>query len=391
MNIRVHENESNVGLFTISKTTLTLLLLYSSVLFLGLGFHLIYVSLLLLVTMQKPELVLKAKFRTSFITILILMTLFLIPQYIVGYHKITLDNPIISMLSVMFSVILYGLLLQQMEPKIIKNCIILLIIGIGFEALIIALYSFISDPSYYGYGRLYNPVLNRETNSPGAALKISILASVCVWYVFQKTSLIRKIGLVITVCALTLLATWLASRAYFVILGVSILASVILNLKLKNILRLSVFSVLGLFVFIYIFNSMDYSLFSKLYRLDGSLESARFMLLEEGLKNMSTHPFGGFSVDESLDNVKWFHNIFLDSARLAGWLPVLSLILLSTYAFVLFLDKRNSYSLFAGFIFAMVFLLMQQDVVVEAMIRFMVLIYFCAIFLGVRYKNGYSE
>src|SRR5690554_8186538 len=138
-----------------------------------------------------------------------------------------------------------------------------------------------------------------------------------------------------------------------------------LNLKFKNIGNFIFLSLLGLGCFYLLLQHFDISLFSRVNRLDGSLQSPRFLLWQDGFLKLLTHPLGGFSVDQTIDQVRWFHNIFLDAGRLAGWFPIVSLALFTFYSFVLFLQRKNKYSLFAGFMFAVVFALAQQDVVVE--------------------------
>lgn len=371
------------SLFSLKKDSASNFLLYSAVFFLGLGFHVVYVLVLLLFFAVKPSYLLRPTFRKSFLITFTLISLFLLPQYTIGYHQIEVDSPIFSLLSVMFSIVVFGGLLQQLSPIIIRNCIVILIVGIGVEALITIIYSLLQDLSYYGYGRLFNPIIDKEVNSPAAALKIACLASLCIWYILQQTVFLKKLLLLLFVATLTLLATWLASRAYFVITFLSLVLALILNFKTKNIVRVILFGTVGFLLFLMLFQNIDVSIFSRLNRLDGSLESARFLLWKDGFAKLLTHPVGGFSVDQTIDPVRWFHNVFLDSGRLAGWLPVFSLLIFTLYSFYLFLSKRNEHSLFAGFIFAIVFLLMQQDVVVEAMVRFLVLIYFCSILLGI--------
>lgn len=373
--------------FAIKKDSISVFLLYFSVFFLGLGFHVIYVFTLFLFSATKPTYLLQPTFNKSFLINLIFISLFLLPQYTIGYHQIELDNPILSMLSVMFSIFFFGIILQQLKPNIIKNCIILLIIGIGIDALISIIYSFLTNPIVYGYGLLYNPIYKTEINSPGAALKTACLSSMLIWSMFQDFTMKRKFFFILGISALTFFALWLASRAYFVIIFIALVFSVLLNLKLKNIVRLILFGIIGLLLFTLLFQNIDISIFNRLNRLDANLESPRFLLWKDGLRKLFTHPFGGFSVDQTINKVRWFHNIFLDAGRLAGWLPVIALLLFSTYSFWLYLKKKNKFTFFAGFIFAIVFILMQQDVVVEAMVRFLVLIYFCAILLGKSRKN----
>lgn len=357
-------------------------LLYSAVFLLGLGFHVAYIFILLLIFSVRPGYLLRPSFNKSFLVLFLLISVFLLPQYLVGYSQVTLDNPIASMLSVMFSIVMFGLLLQQLPPVIIRNSIVFFVVGVGVEALITVVYSFIDEPYFYGYGRLYNPFHDREENSPGAALKIACLSSVGIWFIFNNKSLYKKIALLAFVSFLTLLAAWLASRAYFVILFFALVLCVFINLRLKNIIIVVMLGGLGLISFYALFQNFDASIFSQLSRFDGGLESARFLLWKDGVVKLLTHPIGGFDVDQTIDPVQWFHNVFLDSARLAGWMPVLSLIAFVFYSFWLYLNKRNEYYLFAGFVFSIVFVIMQQDVVIEAMVRLLVLLYFCAILLG---------
>lgn len=369
--------------FALKKDSISNFLLYLAVFFLGLGFHIVYLPVLLFFIAAKPSYLLQPMLKKNFLIAFSLISLFLLPQYTIGYHQITVDNPVLSMLSVMFSIVVLGGLLQQLSPSIIKNCIVILIIGIGADALITIVYSLLQNSTYYGYGRLYNPIIGEEVNSPGAALKIASLTSICIWYIFQKIGFLQKLMLLTLISVLLLLAIWLASRAFFALIFLSLAFAFILNFKIKNIIRVTFFGVVGLLLFVILFQSIDISIFSRLNRLDGNLESARYLLWKDGFTKLLTHPIGGFSVDQTIDPVRWFHNIFLDSGRLAGWLPVFSLSMFALYSFYLFLNKRNEYSLFAGFIFAIVFLLMQQDVVVEAMVRFLVLTYFCSILLGI--------
>lgn len=391
MNAQMQKSVNNYKLLVLSKKTIEHFLFYLSVFFLGMGFHAVYVFLLFLFIMMKPKYLMKPSFKVSFSILFVLISLFLIPQYLIGYNQITVDHPLISMFAVMFSVVVYGLILQQMSPGIIKNSIFILILGIGAEALIIIVYSYSSNPLFYGYGLLYNPILNREVNSPGVALKIACLSALLIWELFQDRALYRKVFILLVVSLLVIASLWLASRAYFVIIFVSLSLSFILNVKLKSLFSILLLGLVGVISFYLLFQYFEVGAFSRVNRLDGSLESARFLLWKDGLSKLLSHPLGGFSVDQTIDPVRWFHNIFLDAGRLAGWIPVISLISFSFYSFMLFLQKRNQFYLFAGYMFVIVFMLMQQDVIVETMIRFLVLIYFCAILLGTGFNTNDKE
>lgn len=391
MNAQMQKSVNNSKFLVLSKKTIEHFLFYLSVFFLGMGFHAVYVFLLFLFIMMKPKYLMKPSFKVSFSILFVLISVFLIPQYLIGYNQITVDHPLISMFSVMFSVVVYGFILQQMSPGVIKNSIFILILGIGAEALITIVFSYSSNPLLYGYGLLYNPISNREVNSPGAALKIACLSALLIWELFQDRAFYRKVFILLVISLLVIASLWLASRAYFVIIFISLLMSVALNVKLRSLFSILFLGLLGVACFYSLLQYFEVSTFSRVNRLDGSLESPRFLLWKDGLSKLLSHPLGGFSVDQTIDPVRWFHNIFLDAGRLAGWIPVISLISFSFYSFMLFLQKRNQFYFFAGYMFVVVFMLMQQDVVVEAMIRFLVLIYFCAILLGTSFNTNNKE
>lgn len=365
------------------KLELSYIVLLAAVFSLGFGTHLLYVSLLIVYIIINPPIVIKASIDRDYLVLVILLSLFLIPQYTIGYNNTTLDNPILSMSSVMFGIVIFGLIGHTLSVDKMRGMVVFLVLGVGGEALTSILYSYYMDPILYGYGLLYNPIMDREINSPGAALKVSLLASMFMWFFFEKKRIFIKLFFLIGIIILSIFAAWLASRAYFVVVIIAFIIAFVLLINIKRALNALVVLLIAIFITPFTLDVLDISIFNQLNRLEGGLESARFLLWKDGFNKLLSHPFGGFSVDQEIDPVDWFHNIFIDAGRLAGWLPIFGLFLFLNYVFYLFLLNRNKHTFFAGFVFVVTFVLAQQDVVVEAMIRFIIILFFSAILLSI--------
>jgi len=112
------------------------------------------------------------------------------------------------------------------------------------------------------------------------------------------------------------------------------------------------------------------------------LESSRFDLYLIGLENIIYYPFGGFTVQHQLFGTSWFHNIILDSFRVAGWIPILFFIIATMYALKGLLIKNKSDDLILiVYIFLICFLIMQQDVIIEGNYLPLIIYYLCGIVL----------
>lgn len=365
---------------TLSKESLANLTLYMVFIFLGLGLHVIYVFFTLLYILQKPNILINIKIKTNFLIVLLLISIFLIPQYTIGYDYTTFDNPYLSMFSVYFSLLIIGYIFQLQDFEKQKYLISIILIGIGLEAIIAVSYSFLIDPFKYGYGLMYNPFLNEETNSPALANKLALLSTLCIFYFINSKSKIMKLLTFITIVVATIMSMWLASRAYFVLFFLSLFIVLMLNFRIKTIGYYFVFCILLFVVYLLVSSSIDLSIFSKLDRLSGSLESARFGLYADGWNKLLQNPFGGFTVNQQIDTVRWFHNIFLDAGRLAGWLPIIGLISFIIFTYYKYLVKKNKLKFqLPILVFTLVLILSQQDVVLEGMVRFILMIYFCSI------------
>ena len=118
---------------SIRKGSISDVLLYFAIFCLGLGFHAVYIFVLLVFFAVKPRYILNPVIKKSFACVFILISIFLIPQYVIGYQQMNLDSPLLSMLSVMFSIVVFGGLLQQLSPFFIKTALLSLLAELAWN------------------------------------------------------------------------------------------------------------------------------------------------------------------------------------------------------------------------------------------------------------------
>ncbi|EFH1078881.1 hypothetical protein BF124_004833, partial [Escherichia coli] len=98
------------------------------------------------------------------------------------------------------------------------------------------------------------------------------------------------------------------------------------------------------------------------------LKSARFELIQDGITKFLIHPLGGFTPNVSEYSGYWYHNIYLDSARVAGVISLIPFILSNLIVLISYLGYRNYRKRIKNpyfFISLITLIIMCQDVVLE--------------------------
>ena len=376
-------------------------LLYLSFLFLGFNKVYLYLPLLALFYFLKLPIILNIRINKKFTILLFLMLLSVLPLMTVGLNNLTIENPIIVLSVLFISIVLAGFALQYQNQHVKYIAIMLYILGVGVESLIIAGYSFLTDPILYGYGKVLNPFSGDEMNSPGTSNNLAILAILLLYLIFFLDNYLIKLFAIALVAITFAGAIFLGGRTFFVIVFIGIFLLAFSNLKIKNIAKILFYIMLATVVLILVITQIEelqlYLEFT-LNRFDNGLESNRFGHYAHGLSQILYYPFGGFTVDKSFEDTSWFHNVFLDNARIAGWLPVLALILGMGFIGLTIFKYKDEYYRFGFVVFVITFLIMQQDVVIEGNIRTLVLMYFSGILLlsskriiGSGYRDGRND
>lgn len=221
----------------------------------------------------------------------------------------------------------------------------------------------------YGYGLLFNPITNDIMNSPQIGNNLSVATCFFGFLVFSdKSSLIVRMICLLSVVLAIPAGIFTGARS-FVIISMVGLALVFFKLRFLSIQRILIPSILfALFVFLavpYLFLHFDFnqSLSFFLQRLENTRmdEDSRTVLLFEGVDLLLSNPLGGFNSNNHL----WFHNFFLDTARLGGFplLLVVAGIFLKPVNEIVACFK-NGFTLLPFLAFIAIIVLF-QDVVVE--------------------------
>ena len=178
----------------------------------------------------------------------------------------------------------------------------------------VSLYSF--SQGYLGYADIYDFYAREHVNSPQFAMLI--LISTVFIIEFSDIGRNRKYLLIFTLILISCI--YLQSRAALVIVIGYVFFKLISQLGIfKTILLILLFSFLGHAFINVILTQLDFGITERI--LNRGLESSRYKLLTFGFQHISDFPFGGLKAINagSTYNGVWFHNIYLDITRLAGY------------------------------------------------------------------------
>ncbi len=353
--------------------------------FLALGFgpYFLYLPLFALYFLLKANGVGDIKIKKQYLVLASLLFVSIIPLYVVGHQVITLENPLRAMAAALFMIILVGFAFQTQKKDIQYELLLLYVFGIGLSAVVISVYSYGLDPEYYGYGRVIDPLSGRESNSPRVSNNLAIFGSLLLYFMFVRHSWLIKTFLFGAFLAISFLAIFLGGRAYFLVIILAMLFLLAVDSRIKAYLTFIFMSIAGAGIAVVVSSvgALDEYIGFILSRASTTLVDVRFDLYKDGFINLLHYPFGGFSVDPDISSTKWFHNVFLDNARLGGWFPVIFLVVSMVYISWGALVARGRYIVFASLLFFVSVVVMQQDVVVEGNFNLIMVMYLCGLLI----------
>lgn len=370
-------------------------ILYSAFFALGMNLAVFYLpafGLYLLVAWRK--IILRAV-SPNYLVLSALLLAATVPVYTIGYEDIELVSPLKSMLAFVLSTAVFGYFMQFRTAHEQANIIIFYVFGAAFIAIYIVGTSILIDPALYGYGRLYNPFTEEDMNSPGASNSLAMFSAVVVYMLFTETGKMYRLNLLVILLLTVAMAITLGGRAYFVILGVAFFVMaipMIFRAKITPVLSIAVIVVLSVTAVSVTSERMEdfgryYQLLS--HRFESGLESSRFEHYVDGLSKFLLYPFGGFETDSAIEDTPYFHNVFLDNARLGGWIPVVALLLMVALVARSLSAWKHADTRFGLYVFFVSLLIMQQDVVVEGNSHLLVIVYYAAILVS-RSKGSFG-
>lgn len=343
--------------------------------FFFLGMHLVYYATFCLLLASDKLLVLlkKARFRIREIITLFICIAFLIIVYINGYSNMHIDKSYLPLILLLLTTILFFIVNTE-SCDVGFSVIQAYIVGMFFKSFITVLYSYINGGEMYGYGMLLDPLSGTIVNSPAYVALLSITFAFCYTSLFSRCSRLSKKTNILILTISLLLAIYLGGRAFFII----ILITMALNfVSFKSSRRLS-FIILLIFIFlafliVLMFSQVlqDKMNFIFLRFTNSGLESPRFLLWQDAFKKIPDYPFGGFSVDTSLEFTYWYHNLWLDTARLGGWSALSLLVILNIIIVFISLIavKKNSYGKHMFIVQIICLAVMAQEVILEGVLE----------------------
>lgn len=363
---------------------------FSLFFFLGMGFN-VYVAPFFLIYLLKDVANRKIVLDKNYVIMSTLLLLSLFFVYAIGELNISGEYQLSTLLVSAFYVIFVGYVINRKKEILQKyHLISFYILGVGIKSIIIVAYSALENPVLYGYALLYDPILDKEINSPNVNIALAVFSVFLLIEAMLSKKIIIKamflMGLALAIAA----AIFTGGRAFFIILGISMVLVFAFDEKnkvFKNIIKITL--IVALFGLITIVTTETQTFERQIDtfndRIDSGISSGRYELYEFGLQQILLHPFGGFTTLSTSDT-PYFHNLFLDIAKIGGWIPMLCMLFMMGFVFIKIFSCREMFNIKRKLtvMFICVFILMQQGVIVEGDTRILMVAYLVGIAISMR-------
>ncbi|QCJ71834.1 hypothetical protein C9446_19575 [Providencia heimbachae] len=334
---------------------ITLMLSCISFLFLGLEFNYLFIAFAAI-----SIVLISLDFKTSNVQyanliILLVWLIYFISLYLLGYSRLTNNDPI-TYVRFLLTIIYFLFISSYFKKYDLLFLISVFCIFTWIAQIIIITHSYYLDSSYYGRGRLFFYQTGEEINSPIIGILLSISLSVFI-LISNIKFLIKTLMIAISI----LFLLYIGSRTGLLITLLLLFFS--FKIKIKKIIP--ILCILLLFfipTIIYIENYIiEIQMFTENLSQRG-VESPRYSMWIQGVSNLFNYPFGGMSFNVPGYKGVWFHNIFLDTARTSGIIPLIILMVLFSYYIVNSIITKNKQYLIINLI---IILSLMSDVIIE--------------------------
>ena len=354
-------------------------LLYPAFFALGFGKAIFYFPLFVVYYFLKLPSINDIRIQKNYFYFLVLIIYYIFFLFAIGAERMTLDHPWRTFAAILFSILATGLILYRQNYNTNMALFSLYVFGLLCDSLLTIVYSAMQG-DMYGYGRLISPFNEEDFNSPGISNLLGLCFSFFYYIVIHKTdtsTLVRLFSAVV-LFASVIAGIFLGGRTFFLICGLTVIFFMIFRSSIHTIILVVVCSIL-MTAILYI-SIQNYEPFFRDYefiklRFQEGLESGRFELYSQGLDALLIYPLGG---SHAIGN-KWFFNLFLDTARVAGWLPLILFILSMVPMLKAFYSKRKAPdSIILWWVFFLTLVVMSQEVIIEGNPRVFTLFYISA-------------
>lgn len=314
------------------------------------AFDIYYIAVPVFCTLLFISPIMRIRFNLSQI-LLLLSTICFLTSFLYFPEQLFLPNSIASLLKYITFIIILYVVFKTNNHECANTIKIVFGASLLTRALIISLFSYLMQSGVgdieFGYGRVYDPFIQQIVLSP----KIALLA-VAGYLIILSCSDIPNKYKILSAFILSLIVIYLQSRAAFFIF---LLFIPFLGINKRYYMVLALILLIALPI--YYESLLHYIDSARLF--SAGFESKRYMHWSDGIMKFIEYPMGGFSVNSSIENVNFFHNIILDSARVNGIYS--TIFLLIAFVLIIKISLHNKKTVFVIGIIA----LMLQDVVIE--------------------------
>jgi hypothetical protein len=272
---------------------------------------------------------------------------------------------------------------QYIVGKLSDSFLLAYVFGLFLSGAISSIYSLVNNTGSFGYGLIFDPIMGMEVNTPAYSNSLVFPFLLSFQMLLGKGSIPRKLILTGICCLCVLCAVFLGGRAFFIV----VLIALVLMVRKKKIIIAAPLLFVSIVVVAFFVRNSDLGLADAtnflMKRIFNWQDTGRASLYTEGIIKAVAFPFGGFDVSPNIYGTQWFHNTWVDSARLGGWIAVSALLLLNIDFFLPLVSNRNIWRqkkfhiVFAIACLAVMF----QDVVIGGNIRIFFLYCLCCVLL----------
>lgn len=306
----------------------------------------------------------------------LLAIFFVLFTYLPGLEIMYVNSPIGTFIVVLFLVAFIIPIFNIVSLECFIKLLLVFLFGLFVYVTSVVLYSILTDPFSYSKGSLVSPFIKDLRYNPAAFSNYLTLVFCGYFYslLIEKRLMMRFFSIIVLLLSV-FMAISLAGRTFFLLAS---FFSVILLLKFSSV-RIYIYLMglsVALFIFIYYSGSGFFDFGETLFvKFDRGLESTRYDLWINALQEIPGHPFGGFDVDQNIEEIHSFHNILFDAARLGGWIPLflISAIFALNPMIGFFVKKSSNHVFFLRIFLCVLMLSMMQDVILEGTYKFLVL------------------
>ena len=220
------------------------------------------------------------------------------------------------------------------------------LLGSFFYVMFYVFYNLKYSGSVSIYGNMIDPLTTEAVNTPQYANLLSIVVCGMIIFLNEAKIFILRVISIIMIGLTIFSGLYLGARAFFVVLFIFLFIYLSKKIKIKNvIIFLFVVMVSSIIVKEYFDIIAPYVDFILFRFQEEKIDTTRYLIWKESINEILNYPFGGFPITASNDSY-WCHNLWLDVARISGWIPLMLLISLNIFFLLQYNELKNKKSYF---------------------------------------------